>query len=143
MTSVEFYVLAENSRQDRYHLSCRIAEKAWKSGRRVVIQANSLQEAQQINQLLWTFRDQSFIPHDLLADAELELNPVTISWGTDAREEHDVLINLADEIPPFFSSFERIIEPVDNNEERKAISRAHYRYYRDRGYPLMNQEIKA
>ena len=71
------------------------------------------------------------------------MNPVTISWGTDPRGEHEVLINLAREIPAFFSSFERVIEPVDNDENHKAVSREHYRFYRDRGYPLKNQEIKS
>ena len=143
MTSVEIYVLTENSKQDRYYLSCRIAEKAWKSGNRVVIQTDSMQEAQKMNQLLWSFREQSFMPHDMLASADLESNPVTVSWGTDARGEHDVLINLATEIPEFFSSFSRVIEPVDNNENSKTISREHYRFYRDRGYPLKNQEINS
>ncbi|OOZ36103.1 hypothetical protein BOW52_10945 [Solemya elarraichensis gill symbiont] len=143
MTRVEFYILSADSTQDRFFLGCRIAEKAWKSGHRVVIQTGSREEAQHMNQLLWTFREQSFIPHDLMPDADSESNPVLVNWGEDARGEHDVLINLAGEIPAFFSSFERVIEPVDNDERQKTTSREHYRFYRDRGYPLTNQEIKA
>ena len=63
-----------------------------------MIQTSSEQEAMHMNQLLWTFRDQSFIPHELLPRADMKTTPVIIGWGGDAAEECDVLINLATEI---------------------------------------------
>jgi DNA polymerase-3 subunit chi len=141
MTRIEFYVLAENVPQDRYQLTCRIAEKAWKSGKRVMIQTNSADEARLLDDALWHFRAESFVPHALLAEADLESTPVIIGWGTDARNQHEVLINLATQIPDFFSSFERVIEPVDQDPAQLSISREHYRFYRERGYPLSNQNI--
>ena len=143
MTQVDFYVLEQNSSQDKYFLCCRITEKAWKSGNRVMIQAGSEEEARHLDNLLWTFRDQSFIPHSLLPDAELETTPVVIGWGTDARGENDVLINLGKNIPEFFSSFRRVIEVVDSDPGTRETSREHFRYYRDRGYRLKNREIKG
>ena len=120
-----------------------IAEKAWKNGNRVMIQTGSEEEARLLDKLLWTFRDQSFVPHSLLPAADLETTPVIIGWGTDARGENDVLINLDENIPEFFSSFHRVIEIVDGNPESREISREHFRFYRDRGYPLQNREIKG
>jgi DNA polymerase-3 subunit chi len=143
MTQVDFYILDESSKQDRYFLSCRIIEKAWKNNHRVMIQTGNEQEAHHLDKLLWTFRDQSFIPHALLPVADTETTPVIIGWNSDAGEERDILINLADEIPAYFSRFERMIEPVDNNENRRVISREHYRFYRDRGYPLNNRTISG
>lgn len=142
MTRVEFYILSETVSQDRYQLTCRIAEKAWKNGKRVMIQTNSADEARLLDDLLWRFRATSFVPHALLPDADLATTPVIIGWGTDARNQHEVLINLAAQIPDFFSSFERVIEPVDQDPQQLAISREHYRFYRDRGYPLSNQQIQ-
>ena len=143
MTQVDFYILDEQASQDRFFLCCRIAEKAWKNNHRVMIQTTSEQEAHHLDKLLWTFRDQSFIPHALLPVADSETTPVIIGWSSDAGEERDILINLADEIPAYFSRFERVIEPVDNNANRREISREHYRYYRDRGYPLNNRTISS
>jgi len=94
-----------------------------------------------MNQLLWTFRDQSFIPHELLPQADLKTTPVVIGWGDDAADECDVLINLATEIPPFFSRFERLVEIVDHDLAHKQVSRDHYRYYQERGYPLTNHKL--
>ncbi|MEJ2644677.1 MAG: DNA polymerase III subunit chi, partial [Gammaproteobacteria bacterium] len=48
----------------------------------------------------------------------------------------DVLINLAAEVPLFFSRFERVAELIGNNEENKQQGRQRYRFYKDRGYTL-------
>ncbi len=141
MTRIDFYILNENARHDRFFLSCRITEKAWHQKHRIMIQTDSGQEARHMSQLLWTFRDQSFIPHELLPQADLKTTPVIIGWDDDAAEECDVLINLATEIPPFFSRFERLIEIVEKDPAHKQISRDHYRYYQERGYPLTNHKL--
>jgi DNA polymerase-3 subunit chi len=141
MTRIDFYILNENSRHDRFFLSCRITEKAWRQNHRIMIQTNSGQEARHMSQLLWTFRDQSFIPHELLPRADLKTTPVIIGWSDDAADECDVLINLATEIPHFFSRFERLVEIVDKDPAQREVSRDHYRYFQERGYPLTNHKL--
>jgi DNA polymerase-3 subunit chi len=142
MTRIDFYILDGASTQDRFLLSCRIVEKAWKENHRVMIHAGSEQEAHHLDQLLWTFRDQSFVPHALLPIADTSTTPVIIGWNEDAGEESDILLNLSNEVPACFSRFERVIEPVDNDPERREACRQHYRYYRDRGYPLNDRKIQ-
>ena len=142
MTRVEFYILDEDAGEDRYHLACRVAEKAWGTGHRVLIHTSSLQEARHMDALLWTFRDQSFVPHGLLGDADPESTPVLIGHGTDAGGEDDGLINLSGSVAEFFSTFERVIEPVDADPGLRAASRERWRFYRDRGYPLKDQRIR-
>jgi DNA polymerase-3 subunit chi len=141
MTRIDFYVLEPEAQSDRFHLACRVAEKAWVAGHRVLIQTSSPQEARHMDTLLWTFRDRSFVPHGLLGEADSETNPILIGHGTDAGGEDDVLINLSSAIPEFFSNFERVIEPVDSDPAVRDASRERYRFYRDRGYPLNNQRI--
>ncbi len=141
MTRIDFYILDEGGRSDRFHLACRITEKAWSSGHRVLIHTASLQDARYLDSLLWTFRERSFIPHGILGEAEPEANPVLIGHGTDAGDEEDVLVNLAPSVPEFFSKFERVIEPVDGDAGMRNASRERYRFYRDRGYPLHNRKI--
>jgi DNA polymerase-3 subunit chi len=52
-----------------------------------------------------------------------------------------VLINLASEVPEFFSRFERLIECVDHEESVKAAGRQRFRFYREHGYPLNTHNI--
>jgi DNA polymerase-3 subunit chi len=141
VTRVDFYILENDARDGRFGLACRIAEKAWETGHRVLIHTASREQARRMDSLLWTFRDRSFVPHGLLGEADPALTPVLIGHGTDAGDEHDVLINLGDRIPPFFSGFDRVIEPVDSDENVRTASRERYRFYRDRGYALNNQRI--
>ena len=141
MTKVDFYILRDNAEGDRYRLACRVAEKARLGGHRVVIHTRSAEEARHMDRLLWTLQEQSFVPHGLLGEAEPAINTVLIGDAEQAHEEHDVLINLAMEVPTFFSRFERLAECVDNDEDARSASRERYRFYRDRGYPLNLHEI--
>ncbi len=142
MTRVDFYILDEAARDDRFGLACRLAEKAWQQGHRVLIQADSEEEARHLDRLLWVYRDQSFVPHGMLGRADAALNPVLIAQpGQEPGEEHGVLINLAAEVPRFFSRFERVAECVDKDEDARQRSRERFRFYREHGYPLDSHTI--
>jgi DNA polymerase-3 subunit chi len=141
MTRIDFYILGERAPGDRFLLACRLAEKAWQQGHRVYLHTNSQPESQHMDRLLWTFRDGGFLPHGLAGQTDQELTPILIGHGTDAGEEHDVLINLALQVPDFFSRFERLAEPLDRDLEIRNAGRERYRFYRDRGYPLNTHDI--
>lgn len=141
MTQVDFYILDERASGNRYMLACRLTEKIYHQGRRVFINTPSPDEARHIDRLLWTFRQGSFIPHATLDRADPSLTPVIIGGSGEAGKENDVLINLAPEVPNFFSRFERVAELIDKEPELKAAGRARFRFYRDRGYPLNTHDI--
>jgi DNA polymerase-3 subunit chi len=142
VTQVDFYILAEQAGDDRFGLACRLAEKAWRQGHRVLLHAASEDEARHLDRLLWSYRDGSFVPHGRLGQADPDLNPVLISSvGQDPGEEHDVLVNLASEVPTFFSRFARVAECVDRDEAARKASRQRYRYYQQHGYPLADHRI--
>lgn len=141
MTRIDFYVLQDSAPGNRFTLACRLIEKAWQKGHRVLICTQDEEQTRHMDRLLWTHRDQSFIPHALLGKSDSHLNPVLITDTDDADDEHDVLINLCQQIPPFFSRFERVIECVDKEETQRAASRERFRFYRDRGYPLDTHQI--
>ncbi|MCP3869128.1 MAG: DNA polymerase III subunit chi [Gammaproteobacteria bacterium] len=141
MTRIDFYVLGEGASGNRFNLSCRLVEKAWSNGRRVYLHTNSVSESRHLDGLLWTYREGSFLPHGLMGDADPRLNPILIGHSGDAGDEHDVLINLANRVPEFFSRFERLIEPLDSDSQVRMAGRDRYRFYRDRGYPLNSHDI--
>jgi DNA polymerase-3 subunit chi len=141
MTQVDFYILDKQASGDRYQLACRIAEKARRAGRRVLIHTPIAAESKHVDTLFWTMWEQSFIPHGLLGKDEPQINPILIGDGSSDAEEHEVLINLAAEVPMFFSRFERLIECVDHDNAVKAAGRERFRYYREHGYPLQTHNI--
>jgi len=142
MTQVDFYILGEQARGDRFGLACRITEKAWQQGHRVYLHTGSDAEARHLDRLLWTHREESFIPHGLLGESDPALTPVLIGHGEQAGDEHDVLINIASGVPPFFSRFTRVAELIDNDPAVRSDGRQRYRTYRDRGYTLNTHQIE-
>jgi DNA polymerase-3 subunit chi len=149
MTRVDFYVLDEQAVQARELFACRLTEKAWRLKHRVYLHAASGEAAREVDQLLWTFRDGSFVPHALdgdaadAADAAADRAPVRIGAGGEPRFEAELLINLGHEVPLFFSRFDRVAEIVAGTDEHKAAARERFRFYRDRGYALETHQIGA
>jgi DNA polymerase-3 subunit chi len=141
MTQVDFYILEAQADGDRYQLACRVAEKARRAGRRVLIHTPVATESRHVDTLFWTLWEQSFIPHGQLGRDDPSLNPILIGDGSSDAGEHEVLINLAVEVPVFFSRFERLIECVDHDDAVKAAGRERFRFYREHGYPLQTHNI--
>ncbi|WP_275097247.1 DNA polymerase III subunit chi [Sedimenticola hydrogenitrophicus] len=141
MTRVDFYILGDQAAGDRFQLACRLVDKAWQQGHRVYLHTNSDAESRHLDKLLWTLREESFIPHGLINESDGALTPVLIGHGEQAGDEHDVLINLAAAVPPFFSRFSRVAELIDKDPAVREAGRNRFRTYRDRGYTLNTHNL--
>lgn len=140
MTRVSFYILKGNKEHDRQVFACRLAEKAYYQGHQIYIHTEDAEQAQQINQTLWSFRADSFVPHQLVDDQDNSC-PIVIGHDTSPPRLMDLLINLGSKQPPFFSQFERVAEFVNDDENNKLIGRERYRFYQQRGYELDTYNI--
>jgi DNA polymerase-3 subunit chi len=143
MTQVDFYILEDNQRDQ---FVCRLAEKIYSQGRTVYIHTESDEQSRHIDQLLWTFREGSFIPHHYNCDpdaatTEQQSSPVEIGSGELGEHHNEVLINLATEVPLIFSRFERVAEIIPQSDPARSSGRERFRFYRDRGYPLQSHNI--
>ena len=144
MTQVDFYILDSDSDDARLRLACKIAEKATQLEHHVFVHSASDHEALKLDELLWTFSQGSFIPHRVVREAldRPPLEPVLIGVNQPPGPGRwDVLINLAPEVPDFFSRYERVAEVVDADPARREQSRERYRFYRDRGYSLNTHQL--
>jgi len=137
MTRVDFYQL--DSGEAPLQFTCRLIERIFRRGHRIYVHASSPGEAEELDELLWSYRSDRFIPHALAAAALTA--PILIGVASDPDGHGDVLVNLAREIPEFFSRFERVTEVVPGDEASRVSARDHYRFYRDRGYPLEYHQI--
>lgn len=123
----------------RKTLACKLAEKAWRLENTIHIHTMTKADAEQLDELLWTFRDGSFVPHELVGG---ETNaPITIGFGDGAVEARDLLITLCDDIPSFAQSFPRVAELVTSDENCRDKSRKRYAIYRDQGHTLETHKI--
>jgi DNA polymerase-3 subunit chi len=142
MARVDFYVLAQVDERARHMLACKLAEKAWRLENTVYIHAKSRSDAEHLDQLLWTFRDGSFVPHGLAGrDDGTEVSPIMIGYGDQGIGTRDLLINLCDEIPSSFEGFPRVAELVTSDETCRQASRKRYAAYRDQGHELNTHKL--
>lgn len=139
MAQVDFYVLDKFDEHSRYTLACKLAEKAWRLENTIHIHTMSQADAERLDELLWTFRDGSFVPHELVSSGNSA--PVSIGYDSNTIESRDLLINLCDEIPAFANTFPRIAELVTSEENCRQKSRKRYAIYRDQGHILEMHKI--
>jgi len=142
MARIDFYVIERADERSRYTLACKLAEKAYRLENTVYIHTKSAADAKRLDELLWTFRDGSFVPHVVSnSDGDAEASPVVI--GSDAKnvESRDLLINLCDEIPVFAESFPRVAELVTSDDDCKLMSRKRFAQYRDKGHSIQTHKL--
>ena len=141
MTRIDFYLLKDTAGDGQSLFTCRLAEKALLQGHQVFINTSSARQLQQLDDLLWTFRAGSFLPHAIYDGADTERLPVLLGYASEPADCNDVLVNLATDIPPYFCRFNRVAELVGGEEAQRSAARQRYRYYQDRGYTLKTHNL--
>jgi len=132
---ISFYVLADADPRARLLFACRLTEKAWQLGHRIHAECASAEAAAEFDDLLWTFRQGSFVPHVCLpaAIATDDCPPVTIGHGSGSLPEADLLINLAATPAEGWSGFTRVAEIVAGTPDEREEGRKRFRWYRAQG----------
>lgn len=138
---IDFYLLTSTQPDAVGLVTCRLLEKAYQRGHKVFVYCDDQQTAEALDELLWTFKDDAFIPHHLAGEGPEPPPPVQIAYKSEPRGFNDILINLSKNIPDFYTRFRRVIEIVPSDEMAKAISREHYRVYRASGCALNTHPI--
>lgn len=141
MTQVDFYSLPDKDLMSRTQLTCRLLEKAISGNHRVLIQVNDDEDAKILSDRIWGYKPESFIPHGLLGESAK--NNIEIGCSEDHGDQHDILIVLSDNLPNFFSRFNRVIEITCDQPDILKLSRERFRFYRDRGYPLKHHKLAS
>ena len=138
---VDFYLLKNTQPQAGWLLACRLLEKAYQRNHRVFVYCDNQHDATLLDDLLWTYKEDSFIPHNLQGEGPEPPPAVQIGFGGEPRGFNDILINMATTIPSFHTRFRRIMEIVVNNDAAKEIGRQHYREYRAQRFDLHTHPI--
>ncbi|MFI4914781.1 MAG: DNA polymerase III subunit chi [Steroidobacterales bacterium] len=132
MQSVDFYVLGGTEARERLKFACRIAEKAQLAGQSVLVWLDDDTQLQAFDELLWTFADRSFVPHEVFQTAsQWRDTPVLLSCERAPEQSFQLLINLGTEVPPAAALAQRVIEVIDADEERRRGGRTRFRRYRE------------
>ena len=141
MTRVDFYLLQQQQALERDQFACRLVNQLYRQGRNIYLHCADEATAGAMDELLWGYAPQAFLPHGLLGGADDER--IAIGWKDDPGHHRDVMINLALSVPEFVGRFERVAEVVVQTPEIRDPLRESWKYYKSRGYPLHNNKIQA
>ncbi|AAN56420.1 DNA polymerase III subunit chi [Shewanella oneidensis MR-1] len=146
MTQALFYLMpptGENTAlSDLYQLACRLSQRAFIDQQQVYIHCQDKNVAFEIDELLWQFDPSAFVPHNLKGEGPTTGSPVEIGFDRlGPNKSRQLLINLADQVPPFAVNFGQIFDFVANDDQHKVIARERYRQYRGLGIELTTQNL--
>ncbi|NQZ80324.1 MAG: DNA polymerase III subunit chi [Colwellia sp.] len=150
-TQVMFYLLNENEQpqlvSDKnkpfYPVclhACQQAAKFYRNNQRVFIYTENQQDAHDIDEMLWAFEPDSFVPHNLTGEGPRNGAAVEISWQMPTNRR-PILINLTSTVPNFASQFSTIIDFVPTDETLKQQARERFRTCRQWGFAVDNQAV--
>lgn len=133
MTRIDFHT----NIPDKLAYACRLARKAYGARAKIVVLADSPEQADALNAAMWTVSDTDFIPHVMAGAPLAAQTPIVITDNEDSElPHHDMLVNLTRRRPRNFTQFARVFEIISIDEEDAAEGRKRYIAYKKESYPL-------
>ena len=138
MARIEFHILSHAGNEARTRLACQLIEQLYQQQKSVFVQVDSESAALHLDDLLWTFKDQAFIPHEVCTPDSPSIPLIKVLIGTDRSPTHvqPTLINLTERMPAQMEGVTQLIEIVDAEPAHKQAARERYKQYRELGHQL-------
>lgn len=135
MRNADFYLIEQpRFREQPLRLVCELARRALGAHLPTLILTRSQAQAEALDELLWAFDDEAFVPHQIAGDDDDRITPVLIVPPEVRAEPRPLVINLRDQCVPF--DVESIKEVVAAEATEREGSRLRWREYQQRGYAL-------
>ena len=116
MAAIDFYTLPEGARTPRLKAVCQLVEKAFLGGERVLVWLQDDAQQSSFDDLLWTFGDRAFVPHEpLAAEPAASEAPVQLFAGPALSAAakaagFSTLVTLREEASADALGFDRVID---------------------------------
>jgi len=140
MPRADFYLIAKpRFRDDPLLLVCELARRAFDSGQPTLILVRSFDQAEQLDEKLWEFDEDAFIPHQIAGDDDDAITPVLIATPESQTADRVLVINLRDDCAP--GMFERVLEVVPADEDQRLGSRKRWTTYKAAGFEVAKHDM--
>ncbi|HOV04878.1 MAG TPA: DNA polymerase III subunit chi [Hyphomicrobiales bacterium] len=103
-----------------------------------VVQVGSPERLRALDAHLWSYSDESFLPHGTIEDGEPETQPVFLTTGPENPNGAVVRFLVDDPEAPDFAPYDRIVLVFDgNDEEAVAAARIRWKEAKSAGHEVM------
>ena len=140
MARADFYLVGKpRFREEPLRLVCELARKAHDAGQFTLVLARDREQAEALDDLLWSFDEDAYVPHQLAGDEEDDLTPVLIATPDMDVPLRPLLINLRDDAVG--DGFERVLEVVPADESARGPLRERWKAYKARGFEVNKHDM--
>lgn len=134
MTEILFYHLTESRVEDALP---PLLDKSVARGWRVAVQVKETARRDLLDAHLWTFRDDSFLPHGTDEDELAEHQPILITASASNPNKATVRFVVDGAEPPPLSDYERIVFIFDGyDQDQLEKARMHWKSFKAEGHSL-------
>ncbi len=142
MPEISFYILSSDEERLRSFFCCKLIEKAYRQGIFCYLLTDSDSQTRMLDNLLWTFRPNSFIPHEIYS-GELPTmgNMVLIGSLFPPDVWQKLVINFSTRTLKDLEKTGRLLDIIDNHPQRKQEGKNRYRYYQQQGLEIQTLQI--
>ncbi|HEY6545502.1 MAG TPA: DNA polymerase III subunit chi [Dokdonella sp.] len=141
MPRADFYLIDKpRFREDPLLLVCELVKKAYTAEQPTLVLARSRDQAEQLDEKLWEFDEESFIPHQVVGDADDDAITAVLIVPPDLQTpDRPLVINLRDECAP--GLFERVLEVIPADDAERAGSRERWKTYKAAGFEVAKHDM--
>jgi len=132
MNKADFYLLAGSRPSDLIHFTCKLVEKAFRQEHKIHIQAASPEQLEDLDDALWSFKPDSFLPHTI-GQGQHQDYPITLDIISRNQGHRDLLIILVPELPVNCHEFKRLGLIAPNQDTRLQAARVSYKQLKSEG----------
>jgi len=136
MPRADFYLIAKPRFIEKpLLLVCELARKGHDSGQSLLILVNSATQAEVLDDLLWEFDPDAYIPHQIAGhDEDDDITPVLIVTPETDVPMRPLVLNLRN--APVIGEFDRVLEVVPADASSRDPLRARWKHYQSLGFEL-------
>ncbi|WP_434212955.1 DNA polymerase III subunit chi [[Pseudomonas] boreopolis] len=141
MPRADFYLIAKpRFLAEPLRLVCELARKAYDSGQPTLILARDQAQAEELDDLLWAFDDDAYIPHQIAgSDEDDDITPVLIATPDSDTPSRPLVINLRD--AAWEGACERVLEVVPADPAAREPLRERWKQYKARGLDVNKYDM--
>ncbi|TCV95687.1 DNA polymerase III chi subunit [Luteibacter rhizovicinus] len=140
MRRADFYLIDKpRFREDPLLLVCELARRAHAAGQLTLILTRDFPQAEAVDEYLWSFDEDAYIPHQLAGDDDDEATAVLIVPPGVDTADRPLVINLRDTCAP--GQYDRVLEVVAADPAERDGSRVRWQDYKRGGFTVTKHDM--
>ncbi|CAA7624500.1 DNA polymerase III, chi subunit [Candidatus Terasakiella magnetica] len=135
MTQIGFYHLTRSPLEQALP---KLLDKALAAGFRAVVMAGSPERVEALNDRLWTYEPESWLPHGSAKDGDAALQPIWLTHTDENPNAATILVMCDGTASSMVATFSRCLDLFDGNDpEAVQAARERWKQWKAEGHTLI------